>query len=756
MRYRSLSVTICAFAVWTASTPAQPENKPKAAQHIHEVHHFDTGDQGVIRLVVSPDGHRALSAGTDGTVRLWDLKNGKEHKEWLGHQGQSFTVAFHPNGKRGISGGEDHRVVLWDLAKGEKVRDFRGHTGTVYGVAFSPDGHRIASGSEDKTIRLWDADTGKELNKLEGHTDSVMAVAFSPDGKQLASASADKTVRLWSLNTGKGIFKLEGHTAIVRDVAFSSDGKRILSGALYPDGTGRVWNAGTGKELRKLDGIPQGVNGVALSPKGGQALLSGGYQFALWDWERGVLLHRFWSFFPTDAVFLPDGEHVLLGSHSDRLIRLVQVPKNAPLHAAPPVTGKHAKGVEAIDAVMLKYLNRTGTSTGSVTVARGRQTLYSRGYGWVDHDGTVASSPDQPIAIGSCMKPVTAAMIRQLALNGKLDLNASVFKVLKIKPAGPIVDPRVHDITLLRLLRHEAGWQASAIGRAIKSAADAGTTPPPALWSKWADTVLSHVMTEKLEWAPGEKYEYDNIGYAMLMYVVTKASGMSQSEYIRTQLCEPFGVETLRWVLFWGPPPANAPHGKGEPPRLWGMYSPADAKTVERVDYPHMSTPALCTFMRCYWKDGTPRDSSNQSLAHNGSNNDCTAQVCWRSDGINIAWTFYGRSGLAGNDDIANELNQVIDQLIKDKVLPPPPKPKHNLLVNGSFEEGPSVGDGDFNCWTLVPLPSRAGPSPAVRLTFRTATPLPPTASGPSTCTARLVTAASSRHSKPSRERITG
>jgi choice-of-anchor C domain-containing protein len=104
-----------------------------------------------------------------------------------------------------------------------------------------------------------------------------------------------------------------------------------------------------------------------------------------------------------------------------------------------------------------------------------------------------------------------------------------------------------------------------------------------------------------------------------------------------------------------------------------------------------MSTPALCTFMGCYWKDGTPRDSANQSSAHNGSNDDCTAQVRWRPDGINIAWSFYGRSDLVGSDGIANDLNQVIDQLIKDKVLPPPPKPKRNLLVNGSFEEGPSI-----------------------------------------------------------------
>ena len=109
---------------------------------------------------------------------------------------------------------------------------------------------------------------------------------------------------------------------------------------------------------------------------------------------------------------------------------------NAIAMGEPPVSGHHAPGVELLDAIMLKCLKEIGCSGATLTVARGDHTLYSRGYGWSDRGRKVPIHPDTPMSIGSCDKPLTAAMIRQLAQDGKLDLNASVLKLLKIRPAG--------------------------------------------------------------------------------------------------------------------------------------------------------------------------------------------------------------------------------------------------------------------------------------------------------------------------------
>ena len=184
----------------------------------------------------------------------------------------------------------------------------------------------------------------------------------------------------------------------------------------------------------------------------------------------------------------------------------------------PPVTGHATPGVERLDPIMLKCLKDIGCSAATLTVARGNRVLYSRGYGWSDRDRKVPIQPNTPMSIASCFKPLTAAMIRQLARDGKLDLNASVCKVLDIKPAGEVVDPRVWDITINHLLEHKAGWQGEPVDRAWK-AANGGKFPIE------AETLLSHVMAQTLAWAPGEKSEYDSFGYNTLCRVVARVSG---------------------------------------------------------------------------------------------------------------------------------------------------------------------------------------------------------------------------------------
>jgi WD40 repeat protein len=65
------------------------------------------------------------------------------------------AVAFSPDGRRAVSAGADHDVRLWDVATGRQLRTFAGHTGTVWGIAYSPDGRRAFSGSDDGSARLW-------------------------------------------------------------------------------------------------------------------------------------------------------------------------------------------------------------------------------------------------------------------------------------------------------------------------------------------------------------------------------------------------------------------------------------------------------------------------------------------------------------------------------------------------------------------------------------------------------------------------
>lgn len=51
-------------------------------------------------LAFSPDGHRVLTAGYDGTVRHWDLKTGSLVRVFEAHEKRVTAVAFSDDGLR--------------------------------------------------------------------------------------------------------------------------------------------------------------------------------------------------------------------------------------------------------------------------------------------------------------------------------------------------------------------------------------------------------------------------------------------------------------------------------------------------------------------------------------------------------------------------------------------------------------------------------------------------------------------------------
>ena len=114
-----------------------------------------------------------------------------------GHTNCITGVAITPDGHLAISASEDGTLKVWELENGKCLRTLEGHTGGVESVAITPDGHRAVSPSSDRTLKIWDLDSGQCRRTLEGHMDHVQDVVVTPDGRRAVSASGDETLKLW-------------------------------------------------------------------------------------------------------------------------------------------------------------------------------------------------------------------------------------------------------------------------------------------------------------------------------------------------------------------------------------------------------------------------------------------------------------------------------------------------------------------------------------------------------------------------------
>jgi hypothetical protein len=144
----------------------------------------------VTAVALSPDGHIAASAGSDGTVTLWDVTQRKELAS-LPHERRVTALAYSPNG-RTLATQTQTETKIWDVEARRAIAHFPIIANSFLGcVAYSLDGRILFIAGGDGRIHLVDWASASEEGTLVGHKLAVKALAFSPDGRTLASGGYD-------------------------------------------------------------------------------------------------------------------------------------------------------------------------------------------------------------------------------------------------------------------------------------------------------------------------------------------------------------------------------------------------------------------------------------------------------------------------------------------------------------------------------------------------------------------------------------
>ncbi|HLZ64298.1 MAG TPA: protein kinase [Ktedonosporobacter sp.] len=165
---------------------------------------FQGHTAGITSVSLSADGHLAVSASADKTVRLWEVATGRSLCIFQGHADEVTSVSLSTDGKfilsgcRGLISG-DNTVRLWEVATGHCLRILKGHTDSILSVSLSADGHLGVSGSADGTMRVWEMTSGHCLRIFQGNKGRVSAVGLSADGCWTLFGGDDETIKMWEM-----------------------------------------------------------------------------------------------------------------------------------------------------------------------------------------------------------------------------------------------------------------------------------------------------------------------------------------------------------------------------------------------------------------------------------------------------------------------------------------------------------------------------------------------------------------------------
>ncbi|KAG2738026.1 WD40 repeat-like protein [Suillus brevipes Sb2] len=201
---------------------------------------------GVVHL---PGGRQIMTCSTDGSLRLWDLENGKQIGKWRDETTGVWSIALSPDGKTVASGGNNGNVRLWDIETRTTIARWAGHTHVVGALCWSVDGKKVLSGSWDGTARVRNVKSGKTVLTIRTGHQWVNAVIYSPDAKKIATGGcAEDAIKIWDAKTDKLLKKLKQDDA-VWSLAWTSDGKKLICGSLQI----RIFNTATWEEITILE-----------------------------------------------------------------------------------------------------------------------------------------------------------------------------------------------------------------------------------------------------------------------------------------------------------------------------------------------------------------------------------------------------------------------------------------------------------------------------------------------------------------------
>lgn len=211
-------------------------------------------DGGVWCSAITGDGHFALTGSKTGVIRGWDLQRNALVFEQVAHAKGVRALAMTPDGRRAVSAGHDNVLRLWEpwerppstprdlaavlaasleaAARGTAMANGRivAQDAPLLALGITAEGTRAVGSSPEGAITVWNLETGdKECTVESGHAVMRLALGLGGSGQLRVAIVGGRHIELWEPASGRRVAGLlvDGE---VDACAASRDCRTIVAG----------------------------------------------------------------------------------------------------------------------------------------------------------------------------------------------------------------------------------------------------------------------------------------------------------------------------------------------------------------------------------------------------------------------------------------------------------------------------------------------------------------------------------------------
>ncbi|WMN07017.1 WD40 repeat domain-containing protein [Marivirga arenosa] len=260
-------------ALWDLKDPELGQMVAKVNNSVYALHYLRNTN------------HLLVGHNYEG-IHLIDVENKQEVKSSKITDEAIFDIKVIDNIILSACG--DGQLILSDLKDLSTIAKLQISDKSIRTIAVHPNQKEVALGLSDNTIKVLSSTDWRLKKEIKAHDNSVFTIQYSRDGKLLLSAGRDAHLKIWDAQSDYILVEsIVAHMYAINNISFRSDGKYFSTCSM--DKSIKIWDAQSFKLLKVIDkarhaGHATSVNKLYWTDYNDQLVsVSDDHTISIWD-----------------------------------------------------------------------------------------------------------------------------------------------------------------------------------------------------------------------------------------------------------------------------------------------------------------------------------------------------------------------------------------------------------------------------------------------------------------------------------------